>query len=525
MEIFHLSSEDIMAAAERTFDFLTANKADRKEALRLKLAAEEVLLTYRQEFGEAAKLELYAEKRMKVPCVIFRIAGSSYDPFGKLNEDDWLMHNLMVNMGTAPVWNYRRGCNEVVLTAGKKEKMSSVTKILLAVVLGIGLGMLTRLLPGSFAHDISEDWLAPVQNAIMGFLSCLSALFMLLSVTTGVCSMGDVSTFNRIGRGLILRIMLVVAIDSVFAAIVTPLFFKLSDSGTGSTNFAALWQMLVDIIPTNIVETFSTGNTMQIVFLAIFASMILLVMGHKAHPLVEIIAQLSDLLKELIQYVIMLMPVVVFISLFRLNADGDISQLLSAYKYPLIVLMFCTVYLIAHIAVISLRHHISPLMLIKKLLPSFLIALTTSSSTAALSETLNTCENKLGIDKQIINVGIPLGQTLYMPSVVFEVLVGILCTAQIFDVPISPASYLILIVTAYILSIADPPLPGASVAMFTLVMAQMGIPSDALVIIIALDAIVDRILTSTNVAGLQMTLIGVADSLGMLDGQTLGSDK
>lgn len=524
MEVFNLSSEDIMTATEKTFTFLSDNKVDRKEALRLKLAEEDILLTYRQRLGEEAKLELYLEKRMGRPRVILRVAGVSCDPFAELSEEDWLMHNLMEKMGNEPVWNYRRSCNEVTFIAGKKRSMSSVAKILTAIVLGIGLGMLCKLLPGTLAHDISETWLAPVQNAIMGLLGCLSAFFILFSVTNGICSMGDVSTFNRVGRSLIFRLLIALMIDVIITAVFLPFFFSLSGGVAGGADFSTLWQMLVDIIPTNIVESFATGNTMQIVFLAMFASVMLLMMGPKAHQLVEIIDQLAGLLQQLIQYVIELMPVVVFISLFRLNADGDFSQLASAYKYPLLLLLFCAVYLIARVTVTSMRHRISPRQLIKKLLPTYLITLSTASSTASIPDNIDACENKLGIDRQIVNVGIPLGQTVYMPGIAMTLLIGVLCSAQVFDVPISFPSYLILVVSAYILSIATPPLPGAMLASFTLLMTQMGIPSDAMVIILALDPIIDRIATSSYVVGLQLKLIDIASALGMIDNEKLHSD-
>ena len=521
MELLKLSSEAVMAATEKAFAFLEANGINKKSALRIQLAAEEVLLTYKQQFGENAEFEMYLEKRMGTPRIIFRIAGASLDPFGNLDEDDRLMHNLMENMGTAPVWNYRRYYNEVTFTAGNKKKMSSVAKIIIAVILGVGLGMLVRLLPGNIPHDISELWMAPVQDAVMGFLSCLSALFILLSVTSGICGMGDISTFNRVGRKMISRLLLGLLIVTVVAAVVLPFFFPLTSGTAGQANFAALWKMIVGIVPTNIIETFATGNTMQIVFLAMFASTILLVIGPKSQQLVDIITQLSNLLQQLIQKVIAIMPVVVFVSLFRLIADGDITQLINAYKYPLFFIIACIIFFSAHVLYTSFRYRLSPVLLVKKLVPTLLITVPTASSAAALPENINTCENRLGISRQIVNVGIPLGQTIYMPSAVMTMLIGILCAAQIFNVPISLPSYLILVITAYIIAIATPPVPGAILASFALLLTQMGIPSDAMTFIIALDAIIDRVATGTYVAGLQMELIDVAKSVDLLDEQKL----
>ena len=525
MELFRLSAEDIMTATEESSAFLIENGIDRKDALKIQFAMEEVLLTYQQKFGEDKEFKLYLEKRFGRHRIILRIKGDAFDPFSSLDEDDRLMHNLMERMGKAPIWNYRRSCNEIVFAEGKKKSMSSMMKILIAVALSIGFGLLARLLPGDTAHVVGETWMAPVQNVIMGFLSCLSALFILLSVTSGICNMGDVSTFNRVGRKLIFRLMRGLLIVSVFVALALPLFFPLSDSGAGGADFSSLWQMIVNIIPTNIIETFSTGNTMQIVFLAIFSSVVLLVMGPKAQELVDIINQLSNLLLELIQKVIALMPLVVFISLFRVVADGNVIRFLNAYKYPLFILIISIVYLSCHVLLVSFRHHLSPFLLIKKLLPTMIIGVTTSSSAAALSENINTCEKRLGIDRQIINVGIPLGQTIYMPSVVIMMNVGILCAAQIFDVPISLSSFIILVITTYIIAIATPPMPGASLASFALLMTQMGIPADAMTFIVALDAIADRICTGTYIAGLQMQLVDIAKSVDLLDEKKLHSEE
>ncbi len=514
-----------MNATELSAAFLSNNGIDKKDALRLQLAAEEVLLTYQHKFGENTKFEMYLEKRMGASRIILRVAGASCDPFDNLDEDDRLMHNLMENMGKAPVWNYRHSYNEVTFTAGKIKKLSSLTKILIAIVFGIGLGMLARLLPGTITHDICDLWLAPVQNAVMGFLSCLSALFILLSVTSGVCGLGDISTFNRVGRKMIFHLLLGLFIVTALTTVALPFFFPLSGSEAWQADFSSLWQMVVSIIPTNIIETFSTGNTMQIVFLAMFVSVVLLVMGPKSQQLVDIITQLSELLQQLIQKVIELMPIVVFVSLFRLNAVGDFSHFLNAYKYPLVFLLFCVVYSVIQVLVTSARHRLSPLLLVKKLMPTFIITVSTASSSAALPENLNTCEKRLGIDRQVINVGIPLGQTIYMPSAVMAFMIGVLCAAQIFNVPISLSSYLILAVTTYIISIATPPMPGAVLASFAVLLTQMKIPSDAMTFIIALDAIVDRIGTSTYVAGLQMKLMGIAKSLKLLDNQKLHADK
>ena len=74
---------------------------------------------------------------------------------------------------------------------------------------------------------------------------------------------------------------------------------------------------------------------------------------------------------------------------------------------------------------------------LKKVFPVFLIGLTTASSAAAFLENRKVCEEKLGIDKKIVNIGVPLGQVIFMPG--FSVLYFVMgiCMAEIYGVKIS----------------------------------------------------------------------------------------
>ena len=76
-------------------------------------------------------------------------------------------------------------------------------------------------------------------------------------------------------------------------------------------------------------------------------------------------------------------------------------------------------------------------------------------------------------------------------------------------------------ITVWLVSFAIPPVAGGALMGFTIVFAQLGIPAEALGIAIALNAITDFPLTAMNVTGWQLTMINVADSLGLLNKETL----
>lgn len=178
-----------------------------------------------------------------------------------------------------------------------------------------------------------------------------------------------------------------------------------------------------------------------------------------------------------------------------------------------------------YIAVLSLRIHISPRLLIKKLLPTFIIAVTTASSSAAFATELDTCTKKLGIDERIANFGVPLGNVLYMPGGALYFLVIGLFMAEFYSIDINPLFITILIIMSTLLAIATPPIPGGTITCYTVFFSQLGIPLEALSIAIALDLVMDFIITAMNLACLQIELTEVSHQMGMLNLNTLKKDK
>ena len=80
---------------------------------------------------------------------------------------------------------------------------------------------------------------------------------------------------------------------------------------------------------------------------------------------------------------------------------------------------------------------------------------------------------------------------------------------------------MVALITNLLLSFAIPPVPGGSVMGYTIAFSQLGIPLDAIGVILAIDAVIDFPATACNVSGWQLTMTEVADSLDMLDKETL----
>ena len=157
----------------------------------------------------------------------------------------------------------------------------------------------------------------------------------------------------------------------------------------------------------------------------------------------------------------------------------------------------------------------------KKTWKTLFIALTTASSAASFQTNIRDANKKLGIDKRLAEFGTSLGQVLFSPTdvaILFAMEVGF---AEIYGIAITPQFLIIATITNLLLSFSIPPVPGGAVMGYTIAFTQLGIPMEVMGVVLALDAIIDFPATACNISGWQLTMIQVADSLDMLDKETL----
>lgn len=520
MSQFTLSFADIDSATEYLTTYMSAHTDDRKTILRYRLMLEEILLKYNERFGAEATFEINEEKRLGQARMTVKIAGSSYNPFDD-NSQDELIHRMLSNAGLAPVWAYRHGCNCIVFPASKKRKLSDLMLILLAVVVGIVLGIVARFLPQNIISTISDDLLTPVSNTIMGFLSANAMALVFTSVISGICGMGDMATFSRVGKRMIKYFFVSMLLFSVLGlALILP-FFKMSNGGTSDIAFNSLFKMVLDIIPQNLLTPFTIGNTIQVIFIAICLGAVLLVLNVKAHSVIDFINQCASVLQLLIEMILKLIPFVIFVSVFNIVVKRQFEHIQSVYKFPLLLLISCIVSTTISVVRVCVTKHVSPITVLTKMLPTMSITMMTASSSAAYSTNTAICKNGFGISEQLVDVGVPLGQVVFMPGTVFQNMCAALCMAEIYGIGIDIQFIITMFLISFLLAVACPPVPGASISCSMLIMAQLGIPAEAIAIIAALDFLNDRINTTNDIAMLQLELIQIGSSLDMLKPEVL----
>ena len=521
--MYTLTDTDIDKMSEEVAACLAEFRIQKHDRIRIRLSVEEILLKYRERFGQETEAELLHEKHFGILKLRLKLHCDRSDLTDVLSEEDVLFQRLSESPGCVPVWSYKNRCNEIHYSLRAGSRLPSWAGIVITAAAGILAGLAARAMPEKLYRSLTEKLLDPVSSAVMGFFAAIAGVMMAISVIAGIVGMGSVSTMNRIGKKLFGHIVLWLVILALLIFAAAPFVFSIGRSTGAGFDFESIWNMLLGMIPSGFLEPFLTGNTMQIVFLAVFTGFIILRLAGKSPRLADAVQNINLLVQEMVVIITKALPVIVFISMFELIGNKNGPALGDVYKYPLYHTVLCCFWLFSVIARVCITKKVSVSVLLKKLIPSFLIAFSTASSSASLYETMKACDKKYGIEKQLVHVGIPISNIFNKPISLIERMTALLCMAELFGVDISLSTLAAMVITSFAYAMSAPTVPGGGISSFTLMALQFGIPIEAVSIIISLDVIIDRITTSAQVAVGQLELIQVADRLNKLDSAVLRS--
>lgn len=498
------------------------NGFDKKEVTRIMLTLEEILIKFQNRFGEDTDMVLEGNLHSHKFGIKVKILSNSFNPF-EMGAEEYndILQSLLSGQGLAFQWSYRYGTNTLSYSFKKKRNHSTVIQLFASILASIICATICGFLPDNIKTFVTGNLISPLYDTFIGLISFVSSPLVLLTVMWGVYSIGDVTSLSNIGKRMIKRFLLLMATSAGITLLVVLPFYELSPSDGKTYSFMNLYNMVLDIIPDNIISPFLNSNTLQIIFIAIIIGIAMLLLSEKTTVAAKFVEQTNYIIQLIMETVSKFISIFVFLSLFQLIMSSGFHLLLGSYKLFITIILASAVVLILQGIYVCFHFKLSPKTLIKKLSSTFIIAITTASSSASFVDDMETCEKKLGIDKRIINIGVPLGQTIYMPGSMIIFYCLTLYISRFFGTEFSIPWLLILAFLSVILAVAAPPVPGGGLACYALIISQMRLPPEAVATFVALGVIPDFICTATNISSLQMELLSLADSLNMLDREKL----
>lgn len=409
------------------------------------------------------------------------------------------------------------------------QKMTLTTKVLVGMGLGISVGLLFNLSglnsEGSFINTYVVNGLFfIIGKMFVTGLTMLVVPLVFFSLITGVLGIGDIKSLGRVGGKSFALYMFTTAIAiAVGITIAVTIGIGEGVNMTSLSSFSAneapaLSTVLIDIIPSNIVNAMALGKMLQIIFFSILLGISILMVGEKAEPVAKLLEIGNEIMMKMVNIVMAVAPYAVFALLAKAIADLGLNLLIDLAGYVGVLIFALLLHLFAILMIIlKIFSGMNPSVFLKKMREVQVFAFSTSSSNATIPVTLKTVIDKLGVNNSVASFTIPFGATINMDGTAIMQGVATVFIANAYGVDLGITGYLTVILMSVLASIGTAGVPGVGLIMLSMVFAQVGLPIEGIGLILGVDRLLDMIRTAVNVSGDAVVSVIVAKSEGALD--------
>ena len=416
-----------------------------------------------------------------------------------------------------------------------EKKMTLTTKVLIGMGLGIAVGLFINLLGLNGEGTVINEYVVNGFFHIVGkmFVTSLKMLVVPLvffSLITGVLGIGDINALGKVGAKSFVLYMLTTAIAiAVGIGIAATIGIGEGVNMTSTATFTAkeapaLSSVLIDIIPSNIINAMALGKMLQIIFFSILIGISILMVGKKAEPVVELIEIGNEIMMKMVNIVMAVAPYAVFALLAKAIANLGLGLLADLAGYVLVLISALMIHLfVTLMSILKIFSGMSPSIFLKKMRETQIFAFSTSSSNATIPVTLRAVTERLGVNNSVASFTVPFGATINMDGTAIMQGVATVFIANAYGVDLGITGYLTVILMSVLASIGTAGVPGVGLIMLSMVFTQVGLPVEGIGLILGVDRLLDMIRTAVNVSGDAVVSVIVAKSEGKLDESTFNN--
>jgi Na+/H+-dicarboxylate symporter len=372
---------------------------------------------------------------------------------------------------------------------------------------------------------------------ILRLIKMIIVPLIFFSIAKAVIDIKDATKAAKMGIGSFLLYSLTTCLATFWAVIISaPIFARMTLpdlTGLQTTNidqiisnasgYGGFWDAIFRIVPSNMLESFVSGNTLSVIFFAVVAGFLVLqMMGSKDHKkegevLEKFIGACSTLIYRFINVVVAMMPLAVYAYLSWMIAAQDASLIAALARMIGVGYMVLICHMVLTYGGLMAVAGLSFFTFIRKFFPVQLFAYSTASSAATIPLNERRLTTRLGVSSATAGFVVPFGATVNMDGTAICQVVYAIFIAKLYGVSLGVGSYVMLAVMSSIISIGVAAVPSASLVTLGVVLGVVGLPIEGIGIIVATDRILDMARTAINVTGDGVVAVVMDKVLGRHD--------
>jgi proton glutamate symport protein len=390
---------------------------------------------------------------------------------------------------------------------------SQSLRVLLGLVLGLALGMsiaamgdatLGRIVP--VADVVGTLWTNAIRMTVIPLVAALTI--------ASVAGTGATAELKRaLGRALAVFVVLLVG-GGVLALVIGEIAFAdftlpadvaarvraTATTAATAPSLPSLGQRITEMVPVNPIRAAADGALLPLVVFALALGFALKRIGQERRDAVITLCRgVSDALLVVVGWVVAVAPVGVFALAFALGARLGVASVGALARYIGTLSLVLVVFTLLLYPVVVLVGRMSLRRFFTAAAPAQALAAGSRSSLSALPMMISAAREKLGLDAAASGFVLPLAVSIFRVNVPMAWVVGVIFLGKLYGVDLSVGTLAVVIVTSTLLSFSVPGIPSGSLFILAPVLVDLGLPAEAVGILIAVDVVPDIFKTTANV--------------------------
>lgn len=399
----------------------------------------------------------------------------------------------------------------------------------IALILGATLGFIL-----CDSYNIWGNVINGIGDIFLHAINMIVIPLVFLSTVLGISTMTDSKSMGRIAVKTFLYFIVTAVLAAVVGVVVTDALrpgygthktevdageiMKTLESAESST----LMDKIVDIVPSNIFEAFSSGNILPIIFFSLLLGyFITKIHANRQATINNVFESFNDAIMALTNFIIRFAPLGIFAIVMVLVGKqasdlGALKECFRNFAFFVIVVWISLIVMggIVLPIMVGLMAKVSPIKHLKQIYSALMVAFSTSSSYSALPLIISDAKEKMGVSNNIASFTVPLGITFNKIGTIVYECVAVIFVAQAVGMDLTAAQQVSLIGASIVTVLGAPSVPMAGVITLAVLLATMGLPTDYLGMFMAIDILCDMPKTLLNAYSVSCSAIIVARSEG-----------
>ena len=391
--------------------------------------------------------------------------------------------------------------------------------VIFGAIVGAGVGAL--------APDFAVQ-LKPIGDVFISLIKMTIAPLIFLIVVGGVGQVADMRAVGRIGLKSLVYLEAVTTLCLAFSFVVV----QWARPGAGvapasaaqaetAAQFAkaqvgSISAYIQHMFPENFFGAFTSGDALQVLILALFCGVGLLLMGERGAPVRVGVDRLTDFAFSVVRVVVALAPIGVFGALaFTVGKFGP-ATLYALAKLVGTAWAMMALFVFVGLGAICRAVGMRLIDLIRLLGKELLVVIGTSSSETAIPGMLQKLPDA-GVDRAVAGLVIPSGYSFNLDGVALTLPLSTMFVAQVYGIEVTPAQQLGIFVVMLFTSKGAAGVTGGAFGALAATVIAAKLPADGLALLLGVDRFMSLGRAVTNTIGNSVAAIVVAKWDGKFD--------